>query len=228
MTSINLTIDFDFEAFEAEVYAAARAIFTELQQEHRDEVFYTFNFLIGQATDNISIIANTEEELERCTQRKMRRDNRYLDLPYDDFKTFSRHLWHNFAITVFPTDDSEHAKRLEKANDMLYAQSNYLVEREMELEDEGDVDADEYEDFVNENFDEPVEARLVTVLQRLDNESLFEMTNLRENIHIGLQHPVDFDAYLPGPFYELNPPASCQSYEQDTVLFQRVYAILFG
>ena len=226
--SFDLTIDFDFDAFEAEVYAAARAVFSELQRERRDETFYTFNFLMGQVTDNVSIIANTEEELERHARGEIQRDNRYLDLPYDDFKTFSRHLWHNFAITVFPNDDSQHARRFAKLNDMLYEQSDYLMEMEMELVDEGDINEDEYEDFVNENFDEPVEARLTAVLQRLDNEGLFEMTNLRENIHIGIQHPVDFDAYLPGPFYELNPPASCQSYEQDAAVFQRVYATLFG
>ena len=221
-------IDFDFDAFEAEVYAAARAVFSELQRERRDESFYTFIFLMGQVTDNVSIIANTEEELDLYARRETQRDNRYLDLPYNDFKTFSRLLWHNFAITVFPNDDSEHARRFAKANDMLYAQSDYLMNMAMELVDEGDIDDDEYEDFVNENFDEPVEARLAAVLQRLDNEGLFEITNLRENIHIGIQHPVDFDAHLPGPFYELNPPASCQRYDQDTAVFQRVYATLFG
>ena len=226
--SFDQKIDFDFDAFEAEVYVAARAVFSELQRERRDETFYTFNFLLGQVTDNVSIIANTEEELDRHVRRETQRDNRYLDLPYNDFKIFSRHLWHNFAITVFPNDDSDHAKRFAKANDMLYAQSDYLMETAMELVDEGDIDDDEYEDFVNEQFDEPVEERLAAVLQRLDNEGLFEMTNLRENIHVGIHHPVDFDAHLPGPFYELNSPASCQRYEQDTAVFQRVYAALYG
>ena len=226
--SIVLTIDFDFDAFEEEMYDAARAVFAELQRERRDETFYTFNFLMGQVTDNVSIIANTEEELERCARREIQRSDRFLDRPYDEFKTFSRHLWHDFAITVFPNDSSEHARRFAKANDMLYRQSQYLIETAMELEDEGDIDSDDYDDFVNENFDEPVESKLVSVMKRLDKESLFEMTNKRENVHIGIQHPVDFNDSLPGPFYELNPPESCRLYERDAAVFQRAYAALFG
>jgi hypothetical protein len=71
--SFELEITFDFDAFEAEVSAAARAVFYELQQD--------------------------------------RRDNRYLDLPCNDFKIFSRYHWLNFAIHVFPNDDSAHARR---------------------------------------------------------------------------------------------------------------------
>ena len=224
----NLTIDFDFDAFEEEVYAAARLVFTELQRERRDETFYTFNFLMGQVTDNVSIIANTEEELELYARREVKRDNRYLDLPYGDFKIFSRHLWHNFAVSVFPNDNGEHARRFARTNDMLYEQADYLIEMAMDLVDEGDVDSDDYDDYVSENFDEPVEERLIKVLQRLDKEGLFEMTNRRENIHLGIQHPVDFDDTLPGPFFELNPPESRQRYEQDRAVFQRVYATLYG
>lgn len=225
---INLTIDFDFDAFEAEVYAAARAVFTELQRERRDETFYTFNFLMGQVTDNVSIIANTEEELELYARREVQRDKRTLDLPYSGFKVFSRHLWHNFAITVFPNDKGEHAKRFAKANDMLYEQSEYLIEMAMELVDEGDVDEDDYDDFVRERFDEPVEERLIKVLQRLDKEGVFEMTNRRENIHLGIQHPVDYSDILPGPFFELNPAKSCRRYKQDAAIFQRAHATLYG
>ena len=218
---MNLTIDFDFDAFEEEVYGTARVVLPKLQRDRRGESFYTFNFLMGEVTDNVSMVAITEEELERLARRELQRDDRYYDLPYDDFKTYLRHRWYDYAIRVYPYDESEFARQFAKANDMLYEQSKHIIEMAMELVDDGDVDEDDYDDYVNENYHEPVEDRLKSVLQGLDKDGVSEMTNQRVSVHVGIQHPVHLDDLLPGPFYELNPPQSFQRYENDEEVYKR-------
>lgn len=37
------TVSIDFDAFEKEVYGAARVMFAKLQEDRSDEVFYSFN-----------------------------------------------------------------------------------------------------------------------------------------------------------------------------------------
>lgn len=221
-----LQIDFDFDAFEQATYEAARVFFRKLQMDRSDETFYSFSFLLGQVTENISIVVDTEEALEARARAEFQRDGRYGGLPYQDFKTYMRFLW-NEQTCFYPYEDSEFAGQFSTVNDMLYAQSEELTEMEMELVDEGDVDEDDLEDYLNDNYHEPIEERLKSALRRLDEEGLFALTNARERVHIGLLHPVPPDDILPGPFTELNNPDSCRRYEEDAAVYQRVFAALY-
>jgi hypothetical protein len=50
---------------------------------------------------------------------------------------------------------------------MLEAQTEYRMDMATALVDEGDIDDAEYEDVVNENFDEPIEEKLAAVFKRV-------------------------------------------------------------
>ena len=225
--SMNLTIDFDFDAFEEEVFAAARVVFAELQRERRAESFYTFNFVTGDVMQHVNLYVNTEEELERFCRSEVQRDDRYLDVPFEAFKTYWRYHPPSL-ILVDSGSNSEFGKRFAKTNDLLWALRSQVEDLEDELLDDEEVDEDDYYNAVYETVDEPLTERLKSVLRRLDGEGAFEITNGRENIHLGvIQSNWDYDM-LPGPFDELNPPKSCQRYERDAAVFRRVYDTLSG
>ena len=225
--SFNITVDFDFDAFEAEVYAAARAVFSELQRERRDETFYTFNFCTGDVMQDVYLYVNTEEALDRFVQREVQRDDRYLDVPYQDFRTYWR-FQPSSLILIDSDTNNEFSKRFHKANSMLWALKSQIEDLEDELLDDEEVDEDDYYDALFDTVYEPIEERLKNVLRRLDNEGAFEKTNSRENIHLGvIQSNWDYDM-LPGPFDDINPAESCRRYEQDENTFQRVGAAIWG
>ena len=130
-------------------------------------------------------------------------------------------------MIVDQNSDNEFAKNFESANDMLWTQWNQIEEFSLEFLDDEDNDEDDFDDAVYDAYHESVESSLKKVLRRLDKESVFEMTNKRENIHLGvLQGSWSYDEMLLGPFQDLNPPVSCQRYEQEEVVFQRVLAAL--
>ncbi|MCY4064149.1 MAG: DUF4303 domain-containing protein [Chloroflexi bacterium] len=225
MTEFDLTIDFDFDGFEEEVYAAARAVFAKLQNDRSDELFYTFNFCTGDVTQDVVIYVNTEEELDRFARSELQRDDRYLDVPFEDFRTYWRYQPSSLML-IYGKSEAEFAKRFAKANDMLWALKSQIEEMEDELLDDDELDEDDYYEALFETVYEPIEERLKSVLRRLDNESAFEITNTRRNIHLGvMQSNWDYDM-LPGPFEDINPTESCRRYEQDAAIFQRVNAIL--
>lgn len=225
--SIDLTIDFDFDAFEAEVYAAARAVFAKLQRDYSNETFYTFNLVTGDVMQDVYMYVNTEEELERFVRREVLRDERYRDVPFEDFRTYWRYHPPSLML-IYSKTDSEFAKRFAKANDMLWALRNQIENLEDGLLDDDEVDEDDYYDTVYETVDEPITERLKSVMRRLDNEGAFEITNKRENIHLGvIQSKWDYDT-LPGRFDDINPAESCRRYEQDEVTFQRVQTAIWG
>ncbi|MCY3781604.1 MAG: DUF4303 domain-containing protein [Chloroflexi bacterium] len=223
----DLNVEFNYDAFEQATYEAARVIFPMLQRERSDETFYTFNFDTGQLVQYVAILVNTEEELERQTRRELQKDDKYLDVPYADFKTFWRHHWFDF-ILVYSQNNEEFAKRFKTTNDMLWSLTTQLDELEDELLEDEDVDEDELYEYVFDNIHDPIRDRLARVLQRLDKEGIFELTNKRENIHLGLHDSNWPRDTLPGPFADLNPEESCRRYEQDKLVFDRVQAKLFG
>ena len=224
---IDLTIDFDFDAFEAEVYEAAHVVFAKLQRDYSNETFYTFNFCVGDVMQNVYIIVNTEQELERFARGALPNDDRYLDVPFEDFRTYWRYQMPSY-MGIDGKSDSEFAKRFAKANDMLWSLNEAINDLEDDLLESEKMDEDDIFDYLYENFYEPISDRLARVLQRLDKEGAFELTNRRENIHLGVLESTWFDDDLPGPFLELNPPQSCRKYEEDEVIYKRVRVTIYG
>ena len=95
--SFDLTIDFDFDAFEAEVYTAARNVFLKLQQEYSNETFYTFNLVTGNILQYVNVFVSTEEELTRNAADELKTRIYFGDrMPsLEDRKCHLRHSPHN-------------------------------------------------------------------------------------------------------------------------------------
>ena len=213
---IKFEIDIDFGLFEEAVYAAARLVFTKLQQDFGKESFYTFNLVTGDVSQYVTAFVNSEEELTR--------NARDLDLPseaelsLEDRKHLLRHSLHNNRFNSGETG-SELDRTFESATAMLLALQNQLEELEDRLIDEDEIDEDDYDELVYENVHEPIEAALKRVLMRLDREGIFTATNTRENVHLGVLSAGD-SGELMGPFPDLNPPAVCRKYTDDVKAYQ--------
>ncbi len=209
-------IDFDFDVFEQLTYEAAHAIFLKLQQDRHQETFYTFNFLTGDIMHTIYIDVNTEENLERTARTQLREYASRDDVSVEDLKQALR--FETFWYISMKTYESD----LVGPIGMLRSLQRQLSELENELLFVHDAEVDEHDffDYVFDTYDEPIVERLKNVLRRLDNEKLFELTNTRENIHLGLLR-TSAHGELEGPFRDINPPASCERYREDAAAYRR-------
>lgn len=185
---------------------------------------------------HVYILVNTEEELDRFARSELQDDERYLDVPFADFKTYWRHQGTCF-ILVYSRTDSDFVKHFARANDMLVAledeidriHDRMLEERNLSLSDiAGALLSNDFIQYVVDNIYPLIQNRLKHALKRLDNEGAFELTNKRENVHLGVLESTWTYDELPGPFYDINPPESCRRYEQDALIFHRVQTALWG
>lgn len=222
---LDFTIDFDFDAFEEAVYDAARQIFAKLQQDRSTETFYTFNFVAGDVLQELRILANTEEELVRRVRDESQYNDLYMHLPFESLKSYLR--YHpSSLIQIGQESDTSFVRLFARAHDLLSTLMLKFEELEDELLESDELEEEDFYDMVYERIDEPITAKLVSVLRRLDHEGAFEVTNLRERIHLGvIQSQWDYDA-LPGPFYEINPTESCRRYAHYADVYQAVSAAL--
>ena len=220
--SFDLKIDFDFDAFEAEVYAAARIVFSKLQRDYSSETFYTFNLVTGDVSQYVTVFVNTEEELTRqASEYKLPPG---IDLPLVDRRFLLRHSLHTNKFTSGVTGN-EIENEFEKATALLLALQSQLEEQEdLLIEDEG-IDEDEFDDILFDSVHEPIADALKRVMQRLDQEGVFVSTNARENVHLGVLSAGD-RGELMGPFADLNPPATCNQYVEDQRASQRASSML--
>lgn len=181
-----------------------RAVFDEIQQERRDETFYTFNFVTGDVMQDLHMFVNTEEELVRQVHREIQRNELYMHLPFENLKSYLR--YHPSSLIQIDRDsDSEFARYFAKANDMLWALKSQIEEMEDELLDDDEVEEDDYYDAVYETVDEPIAERLMSVLRRLDAEGAFEVTNERERIHLVRFSRSGITIRCPAPSTRLTP-----------------------
>lgn len=227
----NISVGMDFDDFENEVYAAACVMFAKLQRDRSDETFYTFNFCTGDVMQNVYLTVNTEEELERFAHKELAYDDRYLDVPFEDLKTHWRFHAAASHIMVYTATDDEFGKRFARANGMLEAlereidqiHDRTLEERNLSFfEVAGAELSNSFIHYVVDNIYPLIQNRLKNVLRRLDREAAFELTNRRENIHLGVLESTWTYDELPGPFYDINPAESCRRYERDKEVFHRV------
>ena len=111
-------IDFDFAAFESEVYGAARVKFTSLHREMSSETIYSFNFCTADVYQHVYIVVFTQEGLEATVRRERQYHERYRIVSYEDLKNYFRYAPES-SYFISPGLDTEFARLFKKANDML-------------------------------------------------------------------------------------------------------------
>ena len=220
--SFDLTIDFDFDAFEAEVYTAARNVFLKLQQEYSNETFYTFNLVTGNILQYVNVFVSTEEELTRNAADELKTRIYFGDrMPsLEDRKCHLRHSPHNTKFD-FGETGKEIKKSFSSATAMLQALRAQLDDMEERLIDDEGMDEEDYYNLLWDTIHVPIDMALTRVMKRLDGEGILEATNTRGNIHLGVLSSADLGELM-GPFSYLNPPEACAKYAEDLAAYQRV------
>jgi len=219
---VDFTIDFDFDAFEAEVYSAARAKFTSLHREMSGDTFYSFNFCTADVYQHVYIVVFTQNGLENTVRRQGQYHERYRIVAYEELKNYFR-FEPESSYFISPGLDTEFARLFEKANDMLMLFHTKISEH---FRDPA-IDDSEVFDSLYDPMCAQIRSTLKKVLQRLDREGRFESSNGRADIHNGLLHSAPTDDW-PGPFYDLNPPESCRRYIAAKVAYREVRKKIWG
>ena len=214
-------VDFDYDAFEEEVFRASLKAFTNLQNDFSHEKFYGFALGTSPSFLWVTPHANTEEGLAR-TARKYANYDYMAGVSFDDMKAYLRPNIGAYDIPMESYDLS-----FNKANEMISFHSEQVDELEDRYIDElGEDREDEvFFDIIYPLY-ERIEARIVNAIRRLDQRHIFEKTNSRDNITLLFSSDLgDPEVYT---VEELNPPHVCEKFIKDCQKSREVYEATLG
>lgn len=199
---IQWEIDFDYQAFEDTLYKASLKIFTDVQEKHSDEAFYNFSLYSTPLFGYVVPTCNSEEGLTRTAQR-------YVDIHHKAERHTDRTVedWRIILRCGTPADFAYHDS---DENDLIFEPSNNLLnEFEMKLEDLNNNN----KEFVGvdgcgqiqELLFSRIEIVMLKVMSRLDSIHLFEKTNTRDKVTLGLRFGDQSDEEIARYTSMLNP-----------------------
>ena len=212
-------VDFDYDAFEEEVFRASLKAFTNLQNDFSHETFYGFALGTSPSFLWVTPHANTEEGLVRTARKYANRD--YMaGISFDDVKAYLRPRISDYD-TIDPYDIL-----LNKASEMISFHSEQVDELYDGYVDElGEDREDDAFDIIYPPY-ERIEARIVNAIRRLDQQHIFEKTNSRDNITLLFSSDLgDPETYT---IEELNPPHVCEKFIKDFQKFLKVRKVIHG
>ncbi len=185
MMDIRTEIDFDYFELEEALLEGLPQAFVDLQEDYRYETFYTFVLYCPPSQSYISLAANMEEGLERKVREYQARDADFAKIAFDDLKVYFRHLFGDFDFFTAPRDMSAYDKQIEAANKVLRSFADKVEElfgHNVEILDEDEDEAMEYVFPLHERVDDIIER----VMQRLDQDRVFEQTNSRNLVTLNV------------------------------------------
>ena len=213
-------VDFDYDAFEEEVFSASLKAFANLQNDFSHEKFY--GFALGTSSSFVWVTphANTEEGLAR-TARKYANYDYMAGISFDDVKAYLRPNISAYDIPMESYDLS-----FNKASEMISFHSEQVDELYDRYVDElGEDREDDAFDIIYPLY-ERIEARIVNAIRRLDQQHIFEKTNSRDNITLLFSSDLgDPELYT---VEELNPPHVCEKFIKDRQKYREVYETIHG
>ena len=219
MMSMQPRVDFDYDAFEEEVFRASLKAFTNLQNDFSHETFY--GFALGTSSSFVWVTphANTEEGLVRTAKKYANRD--YMaGISFDDVKAYLRPRISDYD-TIDPYD-----LLLNKASEMISFHSEQVDELyDRYVDDLGEDREDDAFDIIYPLY-ERIEDRIVNAIRRLDQQRIFEKTNSRDNITLLFSSDLgDPEVYT---VEKLNPPQVCEKFIKDFQKFLKVRKVIHG
>ena len=185
MMDIRTEIEFDYDDLEEALLEGLPQAFIDLQEDYRYETFYAFVLYCPPNLRYISLAANTEEGLERKVRENQARDADCAKIAFDDLKVYFRHLFGDFDYFAAKRDMSVYVKQIEAGNKMLHSfadQVEELFDHNVEILDEDENEAMEYVFPLHERVDDIIER----VMQRLDQDQVFELTNSRNLVTLNV------------------------------------------
>ncbi len=205
-----LELDFDYDALEEAIYTGARQAFENLQRDFQHETFYGFALMSNDHYYDVTITANSEEGLARRVDDNRKYDQQFRDADDELCRAYLRPIVEEYYFFREWKLMQNYAPLLASANAMMRDHT----ERSTDLVEVSDAyssvpyeDTDAEWERLIEPFEREIRTRFINALRRLDQIQLFEMTNSRDNVTLGIHvHDSNFspDGVL-ADTHKLNP-----------------------
>lgn len=177
-------IDFDYDKFEKALYKASMEVFTDIQESHPNEIFYNFSLYSTAQFDYLVPTCNSEEGLTRVSQRYLNQYNERTpgnDVTLEEVRISLR--------CGTPADFAYHS--LEE-HDMIFEPAGKLLD---EFNGKLEALSKKNEQFIGEEgrseiqllLFSRIEIIMLKVMTQLDSLHIFEKTNNRDKIALGLR-----------------------------------------
>lgn len=199
---VQFEIDFDYKAFEEILYKASFETFTDIQAKHTDETFYNFSLYSTAQLTYIVPTCNSEEGLERTVQRYF---NDYYHERGEKEEVVSK-----LRIALRCSTPADFAYHSPNEYNTLYDKTDQLLtdfHNKVEATEENNMlfIGQEGRWEITSLLYSQLEVIILNVLSRLDSQQVFEKTNLRENVTLGLRFGDQSDLEIARYTSMLNP-----------------------
>ena len=228
-----LELDFDYDALEEAIYTGTRQALGQMQRDYKHETFYGFAIMSNDHYYDVVIAANSEEGLARRVNDNRKYGQGFGNADEELCKAYLRPIVEEYYFFREYKLMRRYEPFLENANAMIrdhHDRSTSLVEFS-DAYNSGTMDEQESRwDKLIEPFEREIRTRFANVLKRLDRIHLFEMTNSRDKITLGIHvHDSKFspDGVL-AETHKLNPENVHRNFMADYERHLEAEKILFG
>ena len=228
-----LELDFDYDALEDTIFTGARQAFGQMQRDYKHETFYGFAITSQDHYYDVTLAANSEEGLTKRVDYNRKYDQKFGDVDEELCKAYLRPIVEEYYFFREWKLMQKYEPLLETASAMMrdhHDRSTSLVE----FSDAYNYGPDSGSEAAWERLIEPFEAEIrngfANALRRLDQFHLFEMTNTRDNITLGIHvHDSKFspDGVL-ADTHKLNPEGVHRKFMADYERHLDAQKELFG
>ena len=212
-------IDFDYNEFEKQLYDASFEAFTKVQEDHKDETFYTFSLTSSHVYETAGIACNTVENLTKQVSEHHKKYSERMNISLDDVKAYHRYNYWEYPQKY--TFDYSHFFHIPQRmlNDFDNQTQDMIFYNEIHIHEEGLY---EITHFLHNR----IERAFLKVISRLDTLHTFEQTNTRENITLHLNRG-DSESVMYDPHISMiNPPDVYLRFEQEAKRMQELAQII--
>ena len=231
--SAGLQLDFDYDALEDAIFTGARQAFRQLQRDFKHETFYGFALMSNDHYYDVTLAANSEEGLTRRVDENRKYGQSFGDADEEICKVYLRPIVEEYYFFQEWNLMQRYQPFLKKANAMMRdhtERSGSLVEFSDAYNRGPDAGSVAAWDRLIEPFEAEIRERFSNALRRLDQFNLFEMTNTRDNVTLGIHvHDSKFspDGVL-ADTHKLNPETVHRKFMADYERHLEAERVLFG
>ena len=231
--SDRLELDFDYDALEDAIYTGARQAFRQMQRDYKLETFYGFAIMSNDHYYDVTLAANSEEGLARRVEDNRKYRQGFGDADEALCKAYLRPIVEEYFFFREWELMQGYEPLLDNANAMIRDhtdRSGSLVEFSDAYNSSPDNALEAAWDRLIEPFEAEIRRRFSNALRRLDQIHLFELTNSRDNITLGIHvHDSKFspDGLL-ADTHKLNPEIVHRKFMKDYERHLEAEKLLFG
>lgn len=225
-------LHFDYDALEDAIFTGAYQAFGQMQRDYKQETFYGFALMSNDHYYDVTLAANSEEGLARRVDDNRKYGQGFGDADEALCKAYLRPMVEEYYFFRETKLMERYQPLLDKASAMIrdhHDRSTSLVEFSDAYSDSYDSDPAAWDRLI-EPFEAEIRERFSNALRRLDQIHLFEMTNTRDNVTLGIHvHDSKFspDGML-ADTHKLNPESVHRNFMAEYERHLEAEKILFG